>query len=69
MTFTVHQIKNVRNRAYVYDDRGNRLFYGTLFQCGKFIEYMLEGSDSDARNQLDRSGKTKSKSVVSLRGR
>ena len=38
--FRVFKQLNVRNRAYVIDNKGNKLFYGTVYQCGKFIEYM-----------------------------
>ena len=43
--FHVFKQLNVRNRAYVIDNKGNKLFYGTVYQCGKFIEYMKGGSD------------------------
>lgn len=46
--FHVFKQLNVRNRAYVIDNKGNKLFYGTLHQCGKFIEYM-EGRNSYER--------------------
>ena len=66
---------DVRNRAYVVDGKGNKLFYGTVYQCGKFIEYMMEGSgqDGDAqdyiagwkdRNKLDEKGKAFAESLV-----
>lgn len=32
-----------RNRAYVIDGQGNKLFYGTVYACQKFIEYMRKG--------------------------
>ena len=38
---------DIRNRAYVIDNKGNKLFYGTVYQCGKFIEYMEGGSDHE----------------------
>ena len=38
---------DVRNRAYVIDNKGNKLFYGTVYQCGKFINYMNEGGVDD----------------------
>ena len=44
MMFRVFKQLDVKNRAYVVDNKGNKLFYGTVYQCGKFIEYMLEGS-------------------------
>lgn len=45
--FHVYKLQDIRNRAYVVDNQGNKIFYGTLYQCGKFIEYMLKGSVSD----------------------
>lgn len=45
--FHVFKQLNVRNRAYVIDNKGNKLFYGTVYQCGKFIEYMKGGSDNE----------------------
>ena len=45
--FHVFKQLNVRNRAYVIDNKGNKLFYGTVYQCGKFIEYMKGGLDHD----------------------
>ena len=45
--FYVFKQLNVRNRAYVIDAKGNKLFYGTVYQCGKFIEYMKGGSDHE----------------------
>ena len=44
----IYKLLNVRNRAYVVDSKGNKLFYGTEFQCKKFIEYMKEGERDDA---------------------
>lgn len=41
--FHVFQLKDIRNRAYVVDNHGNKIFFGTLYQCKKFIEYMREG--------------------------
>lgn len=45
--FHVFKQMNVRNRAYVIDNKGNKLFYGTVYQCGKFIEYMKGDSDDE----------------------
>lgn len=45
--FHVFKQLNVRNRAYVIDNKGNKLFYGTVYQCGKFIEYMKGDSDDE----------------------
>lgn len=41
------KLMNIRNRAYVVDNKGNKLFYGTEFQCKKFIEYMKEGEQNE----------------------
>ena len=45
--FRVFKQLDVRNRAYVVDNQGNKLFYGTVYQCGKFIEYMEGGSEDE----------------------
>lgn len=42
---------NVRNRAYVIDSKGNKIFYGTVYQCKKFIEYMKGDFDDGQRNE------------------
>ena len=36
----IFKLMNIRNRAYVIDSKGNKLFYGTEFQCRKFLEYL-----------------------------
>lgn len=41
--YHIFKLMNIRNRAYVVDAKGNKIFFGTLFQCQKFIEYMKEG--------------------------
>lgn len=51
--FHVFKQLNVRNRAYVIDNKGNKLFYGTVYQCGKFIEYMKGGSDHERTSKND----------------
>ena len=43
----IFKLMNIRNRAYVVDNRGNKLFYGTEFQCKKFIDYMKDGEIND----------------------
>ena len=43
----VFKLMNIRNRAYVIDSKGNKLFYGTEFQCKKFIEYMKDGDQNE----------------------
>ena len=45
--FHVFKQLNVRNQAYVIDNKGNKLFYGTVYQCNKFINYMKGGSDHE----------------------
>lgn len=42
-----------RNRAYVIDLKGNKVYYGTLYQCGKFVEFM-KGEEEDGRIQFKR---------------
>ena len=49
--FRVFKQMNVRNRAYVIDSMGNKLFYGTVYQCGKFIEYMKGGNEDERTNE------------------
>ena len=46
--YHIFKLMNIRNRAYVIDRKGNKLFFGTEYQCKKFIEYMKEGDDPDA---------------------
>ena len=50
--FRVFKQMDVRNRAYVVDLKGNKVFYGTMYQCGKFIEYM-KGDVKDDRGSDD----------------
>lgn len=42
-----------RNRAYVIDNKGNKIYYGTLYQCEKFKKYMKgenENEQSESSN-------------------
>lgn len=32
-----------RNRAYVIDNAGNKLFYGTIYACQRFIVFIERG--------------------------
>ena len=41
--YHIFKLMNIRNRAYVVDAKGNKIFFGTLYQCQKFIEYMKGG--------------------------
>lgn len=43
MVLHVFRIPETRNRFYVVDNNGNKLFHGTIYQCGKFLDYMLKG--------------------------
>lgn len=43
--YHVFKLLNIRNRAYVVDQKGNKIFYGTEYQCKQFIKYMEEGED------------------------
>lgn len=47
-----------KNRAYVIDLKGNKVYYGTLYQCRKFIDFMKEGVDKDG--SMGRNGQTES---------
>ena len=42
--------KQKKNRYYVIDRLGNKIFYGTRYQCEKFRHYMKEGND-DGQNE------------------
>lgn len=46
--YHIFKLMNIRNRAYVIDRKGNKIFFGTEYQCKKFIEYMKEGDDPNA---------------------
>lgn len=41
-----------KNRAYVIDLKGNKVFYGTLYQCQKFVNFMKEGA-AEHENGMD----------------
>ena len=47
--FRVFKQLDVRNRAFVVDQKGNKVFYGTIYQCKKFISYM----EGDCENGED----------------
>lgn len=47
-----------KNRAYVIDLKGNKVYYGTLYQCRKFIDFMKEEADHDG--SMGRKGQTES---------
>ena len=59
--FRVFKQMNVRNRAYVIDSKGNKLFYGTVYQCGKFIEYMEGGSEDERTDEGNHISKRKNR--------
>ena len=44
--YHIFKLMDIRNRAYVIDNQGNKIFYGTMYQCGKFIQYM-KGGEAD----------------------
>lgn len=60
--YHIYKLMNIRNRAYVIDRKGNKIFYGTEFQCKKFIQYMMEGEMTDGATE-NRIIKTESHSV------
>ena len=43
--YHIFKLMNIRNRAYVIDLKGNKIFFGTEYKCKKFIEYMKEGDE------------------------
>ena len=43
---------NRKNRAYVIDLCGNKVFYGTIYQCRKFVDFMNKG-DAEHENGMD----------------
>ena len=60
--YLIFKLMNIRNRAYVIDSKGNKIFYGTEFQCKKFVEYM-KGDDNDGTKAEYRAVKERSYSV------
>lgn len=50
--YHIFKLMDIRNRAYVIDNQGNKIFYGTMYQCGKFIEYM-KGGESDGTDNCE----------------
>ena len=36
--------------GYVIDTQGNKLYYGTIYGCKKFIRIMMKGSVQDGRS-------------------
>lgn len=47
MTYYIFRIENARNRAYVIDLHGNKVYYGTIYQCRKFVNHMTAGADQE----------------------
>lgn len=47
MMLRVFKQLDVRNRAYVIDNKGNKLFYGTLYQCKKFVDFIKEDLENE----------------------
>lgn len=45
----IYKTPGNRNRAYVIDKKGNKLFYGSIYQCNKFKKYMMEGESENAK--------------------
>lgn len=52
MDFVIFKQCDLKNRAYVIDLKGNKLFYGTVYQCRKFIDFMREGSENNAKGKI-----------------
>ncbi len=55
LRFHVFRDADRKNRAYVIDLKGNKLYYGTLYQCRKFVDFMKEGG-ADQDGSMERSG-------------
>lgn len=63
--YHIFKLMNIRNRAYVIDRKGNKLFFGTEYQCKKFIKYMKEGDpDVEGGREMVESRKAGSQSLV-----
>ena len=52
MNYHVFKLEHVKNRAYVIDLRGNKVYYGTMYRCRRFIDYM-EGRENNGRKEND----------------
>lgn len=61
--YRIFKLLNRKNRAYVIDNRGNKVFYGTLYRCKRFIAYM-EGGTKREMDIVDARRKAMSKSLV-----
>lgn len=48
----IFKLLNIRNRAYVVDSKGNKIFYGTVYQCEQFIKYIEREMSTDAGSVL-----------------
>lgn len=46
----IYKTPGNRNRAYVIDKKGNKLFYGSIYQCNKFKKY-IEGDEKDGEHE------------------
>lgn len=46
--------KQKKNRYYVIDRLGNKIFYGTRYQCEKFRHYMKEDSENVQSENLSK---------------
>lgn len=60
--YHVFRVLDQRNRAYVIDLRGNKVYYGTLYQCRKFVDFMKEGANDEG--SMDGERKTERKPMV-----
>ena len=67
----IFKLLNIRNRAYVIDSKGNKLFYGTEFQCKKFLEYLEKEGVTNVSNGdgMDAKRQAMFKSLVSAADR
>ena len=46
--------KQKKNRYYVIDRLGNKIYYGTRYQCEKFRHYMKEDTENVQNENLSK---------------
>ena len=46
--------KQKKNRYYVSDRLGNKIYYGTRYQCEKFRHYMKEDNDNGQTENISK---------------
>lgn len=64
MSLRIFRLVDVRNRAYVVDLKGNKLFFGTVYQCNKFINHIKEELPDAEIDRMDSYREAERKSMV-----